>query len=332
MTPAEAITRHFGGDWNGTWGAFPTPGHSPKDRGTTVRDAENFDDVVFHCHNGDLDWKALKDDCRTRGLLPQRDQLNRPTQIRQTGRYEYTDADGVTVYQTVRLEKAGERKRFIAQRPNGRGGWTPRSTPGVNWRSNRNWRDAPTSQANPAADAILRAMLSRNLALEIDRAAINGKGTGAEPRGVLNDPDISVVPFNTDLFKTSAAMIAKADLANVGSTRSFLSTNGVKARASLLLDGQGRVIPLSETFHNETTRFSNQVPNALGAGKDEHGLIYGDWADFLIGIWSQLDILVNPYAETAYSKGNILIRAMATVDYGVRRPASFVKATGVKAA
>lgn len=187
-------------------------------------------------------------------------------------------------------------------------------------------------QANPAADAILRAMLSRNLALEIDRAAINGKGTGAEPRGVLNDPDIGVVPFNTDLFKTSAAMIAKADLANVGSTRSFLSTNGVKARASLLLDGQGRVIPLSETFHNETTRFSNQVPNALGAGKDEHGFIYGDWADFLIGIWSQLDILVNPYAETAYSKGNILIRAMATVDYGVRRPASFVKATGVKAA
>lgn len=123
MTPAEAITRHFGGDWNGTWGAFPTPGHSPKDRGTTVRDAENFDDVVFHCHNGDLDWKALKDDCRKRGLLPQRAQPNRPAQIRQTGRYEYTDAHGVTVYQTVRLEKAGERKRFIAQRPDGRGGW-----------------------------------------------------------------------------------------------------------------------------------------------------------------------------------------------------------------
>jgi hypothetical protein len=44
-----------------------------------------------------------------------------------------------------------------------------------------------------------------------------------------------------------------------------------------------------------------------------------------------LDILVNPYAETAYSKGNILIRAMATVDFGVRRPASFVRATGIAA-
>ena len=185
-------------------------------------------------------------------------------------------------------------------------------------------------QANPAADAILRAMLSRNLALEIDRAAIAGKGTGAEPRGILNDPDVPSVPATTDLFTTTAAMIATADLANVGTTRSFLSTNGVKARAAVLKDANDRAIPQSETFHNELVRFTNQVPAALGAGKDEHGLVYGDWADFLIGIWSQLDILVNPYAESAYNKGNILIRAMATVDFGVRRPASFVKATGIK--
>lgn len=184
-------------------------------------------------------------------------------------------------------------------------------------------------QASPAADAILRSMLSRNLALEIDRAAIVGKGTGAEPRGILNDPDVVSVAYGADLFTTTADMIAKADLANVGSTRAFLSTNGVKSTALVSRDGNGRFIPLSETFHAEPAFFSNQVPKTLGAGKDEHGLVYGDWADFLIGIWSQLDILVNPYAETAYSKGNILIRAMATVDFGVRRPASFVKATGV---
>lgn len=123
MTPAEAITRHFGGDWNGSWGAIPTPGHSPKDRGTTVKDADTFDDVVFHCHNGNLDWKALKDDCRKAGLIPERSRPDRPAQWQHTGRYEYTDADGVTVYQTVRIEKPGERKKFIAQQPNGQGGW-----------------------------------------------------------------------------------------------------------------------------------------------------------------------------------------------------------------
>lgn len=187
-------------------------------------------------------------------------------------------------------------------------------------------------QASSAADAILRSMLSRNIALEIDRAAIAGSGTGAEPRGILNDAAVPKIAFATDLFTTTANMIAKADLSNVGATRSFLGTNGVKGDAIKVRSTDNHPIPLSETFHSEATRFSNQVPSNRGTAKDEHALIYGDWADFLIGIWSQLDILVNPYAETAYSKGNILIRAMATVDFGVRRPASFVAATGIKVA
>lgn len=187
-------------------------------------------------------------------------------------------------------------------------------------------------QSSPAVDGIIRQMLSRNIALEIDRAALNGSGVGAEPRGLLNDPTVQSVPFATDLFTTAADMVAAADLANVGASRGFLATNGVKATAMKLRTADGLPIPYGATFHGEPVQFSNQAPNTLGADDDEHALVYGDWSDFLVGIWSQLDILVNPYAETAYSKGNILIRAMATVDFGVRRPASFVKASGVTVA
>lgn len=185
-------------------------------------------------------------------------------------------------------------------------------------------------QSSPAIEQLVRNMMSRNIALEIDRAAIAGSGTGAEPRGILNDPGVPSVAFATDLFTTTANMIAAADIANVGTERAFVSTNGVRAAAMKLRDGDGHPITLAETFHNEPAYFSNQVPGTLGDGNDQ-GLVYGDWRDFLIGIWSQLDVLVNPYAETAYSKGNILIRAMATVDFGVRRPASFTKASGVNA-
>lgn len=187
-------------------------------------------------------------------------------------------------------------------------------------------------QSSPAVDGIIRQMLSRNIALEIDRAALNGSGTGAEPRGLLNDPGVAAVPFATDLFTTTADMIAAADLANVSASRGFLATNGVKAAAMKLRTVDGLPIPWTATFHGEPVQFSNQAPSNLGAEDDEHALAYGDWSDFLVGIWSQLDILVNPYAETAYSKGNVLIRAMATVDFGVRRPASFVKASGVTVA
>lgn len=186
-------------------------------------------------------------------------------------------------------------------------------------------------QASPAVDGIIRQMLSRNIGLEIDRAAIAGSGTGAEPMGILNAAGIPTVAYGTDLFITTANMMAKADLANVAGSRGFLSTNGVKAAASKLKTTDGMPIPLSATFHGEPVQFSNQVPSNLNPTANKHGLVYADWSDFLIGIWSQLDILVNPYAESAYSKGNILIRAMATVDFGIRRPASFVKATGVVA-
>lgn len=187
-------------------------------------------------------------------------------------------------------------------------------------------------QASPAADGLVRQMLSRNIALEIDRAALAGTGTNAQPTGILNAAGVPNVAYDANLFTTTANMIAAADIANIGSTRGFVSTNGVKATAAKTLDGQGRPLGIATVFHGEKVEFTNQMPNALPPTANKHGLVYGDWSDFLIGIWSQLDILVNPYAETAYSKGNILIRAMATVDFGVRRPASFVKATGVVSA
>ncbi|WP_373487271.1 phage major capsid protein [Blastomonas sp.] len=184
-------------------------------------------------------------------------------------------------------------------------------------------------QGSPDIEQLLRNILARNIALEIDRAAIAGSGVGAEPRGLMNDPGVASVPFDTDLFITTADMIGAADLANVSDQRAFLATNGIKGAALKLRTVDGLPIPLGATFHDETVRFTNQAPNDLGLNNNEHGLAYGDWADFLVGVWSQLDVLVNPYAETAYNKGNVLIRAMATVDFGVRRPASFVTASGV---
>jgi len=186
-------------------------------------------------------------------------------------------------------------------------------------------------QSSPSADALVRQMLSRNIAIEIDRAAIDGSGASAQPTGLLNIAGIPSVAFDTDLFTTAANMIGALDTANVGASRAFVSTNGVKAVAAKSKDGQGRPLGIPTIFHNERVEFSNQVPNTLNPGGNKHGLVYGDWTDLLIGVWSQLDILVNPYAQNAYEKGNVLVRAMATVDIAARRTASFVKATGVAA-
>lgn len=177
-------------------------------------------------------------------------------------------------------------------------------------------------QASPDVEALLRQMLARNLALAIDRAAIKGGGTN-EPVGVLATSGIQTVTSPASLFEAVAEAVGKADIENVAASRALLTTPEIRKLASLALDITNRPIGIPTVFHGLPTTFSNQVPKTLGAGA-EHGMIYGDWSELLIGIWSEIDILVNPFESTAYSKGNVMIRAMATVDCAVRHPKAFV--------
>lgn len=191
------------------------------------------------------------------------------------------------------------------------------------------WSRNMVMQSSPQVEQLLRNMLARDLALAIDRAAIKGGGAN-EPVGILSTAGIQTQAYAASIMDTTAEMIAKADIANVDARRSFLTTNGVKKIALKTKDGDGLPIGVPTIFHNEPVTFSNQVPTNLNPTANKHGLIYGDWSELLIGIWSELDILVNPYESSAYAKGNISIRAMATVDCAVRHPAAFVSATGVE--
>jgi RecA-family ATPase len=122
MSAAQKITNHFGGDWHGSYGMFPSPGHGKSDRGMSIKDADNGDVLINSFNGGDA--MAVMDECRRLGLLPERDMSRQRDVWTETGIYEYVGADGTVAYRTKRLEKPGEAKRFIAQRPDGKGGWT----------------------------------------------------------------------------------------------------------------------------------------------------------------------------------------------------------------
>jgi hypothetical protein len=67
----EAITRALGGDWYGSYGCAPAPGHSRKDRSLKIS-AHPTDpsDVILHSF-AEEDWRPIKDDLRRQGLLPE---------------------------------------------------------------------------------------------------------------------------------------------------------------------------------------------------------------------------------------------------------------------
>ena len=70
-------------------------------------------------------------------------------------------------------------------------------------------------------------------------------------------------------------------------------------------------------------RVSNNVPSNLskGTGTNLSAVIYGNFADLLIGLYGTLEILVDPYTD--FAKGTTGIRALQSIDIAVRHAESF---------
>ena len=66
---AREIVKALGGDWYGYYGTAPGPGHSARDRSLHISENPNGEPTVYS-YAGD-DWKAIKDDWRAQGLLPE---------------------------------------------------------------------------------------------------------------------------------------------------------------------------------------------------------------------------------------------------------------------
>lgn len=66
---------------------------------------------------------------------------------------------------------------------------------------------------------------------------------------------------------------------------------------------------------------TNNIPKELQDGGDEFGIIFGNWADYFLGQWGSLELLVDPYTQSI----NGMVRLVFTgyFDMGMIRPESF---------
>ncbi len=191
-------------------------------------------------------------------------------------------------------------------------------------------------QPSVDVEQLVRADFASILANAIDLAAITGTGADAQPTGILNTSGIGSVAMGTNglamTIDTPVDLMSKCDIANApANARGFLTNNKVKTAALKLKDGNDRPYGLAEIFKGERVEFSSNVPSNLtkGSGSNLSAILYGNWSDLLIGYWSAFDLLVNPYESTAYSKGNVQVRAMLTADIAVRYAESFAASKDV---
>ena len=180
-------------------------------------------------------------------------------------------------------------------------------------------------QSSPDVEALIRGDLSALLAQAIDAAIITGGGTN-EPVGILSTVGIQTGSLATLSWPAICALIEKLELANVDtSAASWLVTAKAKtqltskqtttAANAMLMEG-GKIANINAY---STNQLANKT-SILGR------VLLGDFSQVLLGIWSEVDLLVNPFDSTAYARGGVLVRAMSTVDIAVRHPEAFVLA------
>ena len=180
--------------------------------------------------------------------------------------------------------------------------------------------------------------LAAVIAREIHRAAINGTGSGGEPRGILNTSGINVVGTSPaaptysllmDLFEALAAeSAAKGALAYVGNAATMVtlmkaftnSTYGeIPIIGSLDKDGAGIVANLGIKYYP-----TELVPATFGSSTGATtgvstltAIILADWSQLVIGQWSGLDLIVDPYSSSTTGAVNLI--AFQDIDLGLRQ-------------
>lgn len=195
-------------------------------------------------------------------------------------------------------------------------------------------------QSSIDVEAFVRLDLATRITTGIDLAAINGSGSSNQPRGILNTSGIGSVAGGTNgaaptlaniVALESAVAAANADVGSLAyltnaKVRGKLKTVDVSAAgAGKFLWGDAPTVqPGIGNLNGYRAGVSNQVPSNLVKGTSGavcSAIIFGNWADLLIGMWSGLDVLVDPYSNS--TTGTVRVVAFQDIDIALRQAASF---------
>jgi HK97 family phage major capsid protein/HK97 family phage prohead protease len=175
-----------------------------------------------------------------------------------------------------------------------------------------------TLQSSIDVENMVRKDLARVLALKIDYAGLYGTGTNSEPLGLKNTTGIGTEDFaaNTPTFAEVVAL--ESDVANanalLGSPVYLMNAAMRGALKTKVKDaGSGQFVYEGGEVNGYRGLVSNQVAS--------NDLWFGNFADLLIGYFSGLDLMVDPYSNS--TSGTVRVVAMQDVDIAIRHPESF---------
>lgn len=199
------------------------------------------------------------------------------------------------------------------------------------------------NQASIDVELFVRNDLGAQHALAIDRAAIHGLGSAGQPTGIYLAPDVQ--PQAMGGIPTYALLVGMVGLvadknATLG-TLGWLTTPLMAAKmlstpehatatmanwiwqGTLEVNGTGRVAGYRAVASSQVAK---TMSGSAETGAAEHGMIFGNWSEMIIGLFANLELVVDPYSKK--KRGLIEVTSFQMADLILRHGESFSKSTG----
>jgi HK97 family phage major capsid protein len=182
-------------------------------------------------------------------------------------------------------------------------------------------------QASPGAEGIVTDDLAQVTAIAADLGVLEGSGASGQPTGISGTSGIGSVSGTSLAAAGIIEFMTDIATANVTPSRpGYVTTAAVAGllmvRPELPTTGTTRLWmgnPWDGSLFGIPAMTSNQLTAA--------SMIFGDWPEVVVAEWGVLEVEVNPYAN--FQAGIIGVRAIYSMDVGVRRPFAFSRATTI---
>jgi hypothetical protein len=173
-------------------------------------------------------------------------------------------------------------------------------------------------QSSIDVENMVRNDLARVIALKIDYAGLYGTGASSEPLGLKNTTGIGTEDFAADAPTFAEVVALESDLATANALLGspvYLMNAAMRGNLKTTKKDAGSGIFIMEG--TEVNGYRGVLSNQVASGD----LWFGNFADLIIGYFSGLDLMVDPYTHS--TSGTVRVVAMQDVDIAVRHPESF---------
>lgn len=184
-------------------------------------------------------------------------------------------------------------------------------------------------QSSPDAESIVTGDLGKVAGLALDIGVLRGSGSSGEPTGIVNTGGIGSVSgsgFIAAAYARTLEFQTDVATANVEPTRGgYVTTPAVAAAMMQAVKFSGTASPVwnGNVWDGEMCGFGAMSSNQMSSAT----MLFGDWDQVVVAEWGVLQIEVNPYAN--FQAGIIGVRAMVSVDVGLRYAAAFSYASSI---